>query len=111
MDVVELARQAEERGFGSLYLPEHTHIPVSRLTPAPTGDETLAEEYRRTLDPIAALGACAAVTTTLRLGTGVALAAQHHPIDYAKAWATLDHISNGRAVFGVGFGWNKEEMA
>ena len=110
-DVVEVARAAEERGFGSLYLPEHTHIPTSRLTPPPTGDETLADEYRRTLDPVVALGACAAATSTLLLGTGVALPAQHHPIEYAKAWATLDHISRGRAVFGVGFGWNREEMA
>jgi probable F420-dependent oxidoreductase len=111
MNVVELARAAEERGFASLYLPEHTHIPTSRLTPPPTGGDDLADEYRRSLDPLVALGACAAATTTLRLGTGVALVAQHHPIAYAKSWATLDHLSEGRAVFGVGFGWNKEEMA
>lgn len=111
MDVVEVARAAEERGFASLYLPEHTHIPTSRLTPPPTGGDELADEYRRSLDPLVALGACAATTTTLRLGTGVALVAQHHPIAYAKSWATLDLLSRGRAVLGVGFGWNREEMA
>jgi probable F420-dependent oxidoreductase len=110
-DVVEIAREAEARGFHSLFLPEHTHIPTSRLTPPPTGDDTLAEEYSRTLDPVVALAACASATSTLRLGTGVALPAQHHPIEYAKAWATLDHLSRGRAVMGVGFGWNREEMA
>lgn len=111
MDVVEVARAAEERGFASLYLPEHTHIPTSRLTPPPTGGDELADEYRRSLDPLVALGACTAATTTLRLGTGVALVAQHHPIAYAKSWATLDLLSRGRAVLGVGFGWNREEMA
>jgi probable F420-dependent oxidoreductase len=111
MDVVDLARAAEDRGFASLYLPEHTHIPTSRLTPPPTGGDQLGDEYRRSLDPLVALAACASATTTLRLGTGVALVAQHHPIAYAKSWATLDHLSRGRAAFGVGFGWNREEMA
>lgn len=111
IDLAELARAAEDRGFASLYLPEHTHIPVSRATAAPTGDEELAEEYRRTLDPMVGLAVCAAVTKRLLVGTGVSLVAQHDPIVYAKAWATLDHVSNGRTVFGVGFGWNREEMA
>jgi probable F420-dependent oxidoreductase len=111
LDVAELARAAEDRGFASLYLPEHTHIPVNRATPAPTGDAELADEYRRTLDPLVALAVCAAVTERLLLGTGVALVAQHDPIGYAKAWATLDHVSGGRTVVGVGFGWNREEMA
>lgn len=107
----EVAVEAEERGYYSLYVPEHTHIPSSRATPAPTGDATLPEEYRRTIDPMVALGACAVLTKSLILGTGVSLVMQHDPISYAKEWATLDHISGGRAVMGVGFGWNREEMA
>lgn len=106
-----LAAAAEARGFGSLYVPEHTHIPASRLTPAPSGDDVLPDEYRRTLDPMVGLAAAATVTERLLVGTGVALVAQHDPIAYAKAWATLDHLSGGRAVLGVGFGWNVEEMA
>jgi len=106
----ELAREVEARGFDSLYLPEHTHIPVSRRTPAPTGDDELDDSYRRTLDPWVALGTAAAVTSRIRLGTGVALVAQHDPIALAKQVATLDHLSGGRAVLGVGFGWNREEM-
>jgi probable F420-dependent oxidoreductase len=107
---VELAREAESRGFHSLYVPEHTHIPVSRRTPPPTGDATLPEEYARTLDPWVALAAAAAATTRIRLGTGIALVAQHDPIALAKQAATLDLLSGGRLVFGVGFGWNREEM-
>lgn len=107
----DLAAAAEERGFGSLYVPEHTHIPTERATPPPSGDDVLADEYSRTLDPMVALGAAATVTDRLLVGTGVALVAQHDPIAYAKAWATLDHLSAGRAVLGVGFGWNVEEMA
>jgi probable F420-dependent oxidoreductase len=110
MDFVELAREAEARGFHSIYIPEHTHIPTSRRTPAPTGGE-LAEEYKRSLDPYVALGAAASVTTKLRLGTGVSLVAQHHPISLAKSLATIDRLSNGRLVFGIGYGWNREEMA
>jgi probable F420-dependent oxidoreductase len=110
MDVVDLARATEERGFDSLYLPEHTHIPVSRVTPPPTGDAELSEEYKRSLDPFIALAAAAAVTTTLELGTGIALPAQREPIVTAKAIATLDHISGGRVVLGVGFGWNEDEI-
>jgi probable F420-dependent oxidoreductase len=106
----ELAREAEARGFHSLYVPEHTHIPVSRRTPAPTGDAELAEEYKRSLDPYVALAAAAAVTRTIRLGTGVALVAQHDPIALAKEIATLDLLSGGRFVLGVGYGWNHEEM-
>src|SRR5215218_2612700 len=99
----ELARAAEERGFVSLWLPEHTHIPVSRRTPPPTGDAELADEYKRALDPLVALGAVAAATEHLRLGTGILLPAQREPIVTAKAVATLDHISGGRAALGVGF--------
>jgi len=109
MPVHELARAAEERGLHSLYIPEHTHIPTSRLTPAPTGGE-LAEEYRRTVDPFVALGAAAAVTTAIRLGTGICVIAQRDPIVTAKAVATLDQVSGGRVEFGIGFGWNRDEI-
>ena len=111
MGIVDLARAAEERGFHALYLPEHTHIPTSRKTPPPTGQAELPEEYKRTLDPFVALAAAAAVTTRLRLGTGVSLVAQHDPIVLAKAVATIDLIANGRMVLGIGFGWNEDEMA
>jgi probable F420-dependent oxidoreductase len=105
-----LAREAEARGFESLFLPEHTHIPVSRRTPPPTGDEELREEYKRTLDPFVALAGAAAVTETIRLGTGIALPAQREPIVTAKAVATLDQVSGGRFVFGIGYGWNEDEL-
>ncbi len=111
MDTATLAREVEDRGFDSLYLPEHTHIPISRLTPPPTGDAELPDEYRRTLDPFVALASAAAVTEHIRLGTGIALPAQREPIVTAKAVATLDHLSGGRAVLGVGFGWNQDELA
>ncbi|WP_433547093.1 LLM class F420-dependent oxidoreductase [Streptomyces sp. CA-294286] len=107
---VRIARELEERGFAGLYLPEHTHIPVSRESPYPAGGE-LPREYGRTLDPFVALGQAAAVTERLALGTGITLVAQHDPIDLAKQIATLDHLSQGRFTLGVGFGWNKEEAA
>jgi probable F420-dependent oxidoreductase len=110
IDAVQLARAAEARGFHSLYIPEHTHIPASRRTPLPMGDGTLPDEYKRTVDPFVALGAAAAVTSRIALGIGVCLVAQHEPIVTAKAVATLDRIANGRFVFGIGFGWNREEM-
>ena len=110
MSPIELAREAEQRGFYSLYLPEHTHIPTSRRTPSPTGDAELGPEYSRSLDPYVALAAAAAVTDTIRLGTGIGLVAQHDPITFAKELATLDLISNGRLVLGIGYGWNLEEM-
>ena len=111
MPADEVAVEAEARGFDSLYLPEHTHIPVSRRTPPPTGDAELAEEYKRTVDPLIALAAAAARTTSLRLGTGVVLPAQREPIVTAKAIATLQNLSGGRFCLGVGFGWNEDEMA
>src|SRR5258708_2328341 len=111
IDLVRLAREVEARGFDSLYLPEHTHIPVSRRTPPPTGEAELAEEYKRTLDPFVTLAAIASVTERIRLGTGIALPAQREPIVTAKAIATLDHFAPGRVVFGVGFGWNEDELA
>jgi probable F420-dependent oxidoreductase len=110
MNVVELAREAEARGFDSLFLPEHTHIPVERRTPPPTGDAELADEYKRTLDPLIALAAAATATDHIRLGTGIALPAQREPIVTAKAIATLDQLSGGRFVFGIGFGWNEDEL-
>src|SRR4051812_49129582 len=105
IDPVSLARESEARGFASLYFPEHTHIPVSRVTAPPTGDDELNDEYKRTLDPLIAIGAAAAVTSNLVLGTGVSLVAQHDPIVMAKSLATLDLLSNGRITLGVGFGW------
>ena len=110
VDIVTLAQAAEERGFASLYVPEHTHIPTSRRTPAPAG-EPLAEEYKRSLDPFVVLAAAAAVTDELRVGTGIALVAQRDPIVMAKEVASLDHLSGGRVTIGIGFGWNREEMA
>ena len=110
IDIVELGREAEARGLQSLWLPEHTHIPVSRRTPPPTGDAELAEEYKRCLDPLVALAAVATATERLRLGTGILLAAQREPIVTAKAVATLDLLSGGRAALGVGFGWNEDEL-
>jgi probable F420-dependent oxidoreductase len=111
MNIVDLARAAEARGFSSLYVPEHTHIPTSRATPAPTGDAELPEQYRRTLDPFVALTAAATATARLRVGTGVCLVAQRDPVVTAKEVATLDFLSGGRFTFGIGFGWNVEEMA
>jgi probable F420-dependent oxidoreductase len=110
MDPVELAREAEARGFHSLYLPEHTHIPTSRRTPPPTGGTELADEYRRSLDPYIALAAAASVTRRILLGTAVGLPLQHDPIALAKELATLDRLSGGRLVYGIGYGWNHEEM-
>lgn len=107
---VRLARELEQRGFAGLYLPEHTHIPVSRDTAHPAG-VPLPREYARTLDPFVALGQAAAVTERLGLGTGVTLVAQHDPIALAKRIATLDHLSGGRFTLGVGYGWNREEAA
>jgi probable F420-dependent oxidoreductase len=104
-----LAVALEERGFESLWVTEHTHIPVSRETPWP-GGPVLPEEYKRTLDPLVALANAAGVTTRLKLGTGISLVAQHHPLALAKAVASVDHVSAGRVLFGIGVGWNVEEM-
>ncbi len=106
---IELAREVESRGLTSLWLPEHTHIPTSRRTPAPMGDP-IAEEYKRCLDPFVAMAMAAAVTTTLRVGTGIALLAERDPIVTAKEVATLDHCSGGRMSLGIGYGWNIEEL-
>jgi probable F420-dependent oxidoreductase len=105
-----LGRALEERGFDSLFLAEHSHIPVRRVSPHPAGGD-LPRVYYRTLDPFLALTAAAAVTERLILGTGVALLPQRDLIHTAKEVATLDLLSNGRTAFGVGVGWNREEMS
>ena len=109
---MELAIEAEERGFDSLWFPEHSHIPVSRRTPwgGQPGAAPLPEEYWRCHDQFVALTAAAAVTTTLRVGTGITLVAQHDALWLAKQVASLDVISAGRLDFGIGYGWNHEEM-
>ena len=109
IDPVTLGRAVEERGFESLFFPEHTHIPASRESPYPAGGD-LPLEYSHTLDPFVALGAIAATTERIKLGTGIALIVERDPITLAKEVATLDHISNGRVLLGVGGGWNREEM-
>jgi probable F420-dependent oxidoreductase len=106
----ELARAAEEHGFGALFFAEHTHIPASRDTPPPSGGE-LPRRYWHTLDPFVALTAAAAATERLRIGTGVCLVIERDPIVTAKEGASVDLISGGRFEFGVGAGWNREEMA
>ncbi len=104
-----LARLVEERGFRSLFVPEHTHIPVTMSRPL-NADEELPRHYYRCLDPFVALTAAAAATTTLRVGTGICLLIQRDPITTAKEIATLDLLSGGRFEFGIGAGWNKEEI-
>jgi probable F420-dependent oxidoreductase len=109
MRIDELARETEQRGFESLFVPEHTHIPVSRRTPFPGGTE-LPKEYSHTHDPFVALMAAAAATKTLRIGTGICLIIERDTITTAKSVASLDVLSNGRFEFGIGAGWNAEEM-
>jgi probable F420-dependent oxidoreductase len=106
----DLARAAEERGFESLFFPEHTHIPSSRKTPYPGGGP-LPREYTRSHDPFVALAMAGAVTKKLRLGTGICLVVERDPIVLAKEVATLDYLTGGRAILGIGAGWNVEEMA
>src|SRR2546421_4978613 len=105
----QLARMAEERGFESLFFPEHTHIPASRDTPYPAGGE-LPAYYSRTYDPFVALTAAATATERLRVGTGICLVVERDPITTAKEVASLDLLSHGRFEFGLGGGWNAEEM-
>ncbi|WP_300677680.1 LLM class F420-dependent oxidoreductase [Nocardioides sp.] len=108
----QLAAAAEERGFSTFYVPEHTHIPVKREALHPTGGEELPDDrYTRTLDPWVTLGTCAAVTSRIGLSTAVALPVESDPITLAKTLATLDHLSGGRVTLGVGFGWNTDELA
>lgn len=105
----ELARELESRGYDSLFVPEHTHIPTSRRSPWP-GGAPLPKEYIHTLDPFVGLTAAASVTSKLRIGTGICLMSQRDPIVTAKAAASLDYLSNGRFDFAIGAGWNAEEM-
>ena len=105
----ELARASEERGFESLWVPEHTHIPKSRKTPF-AGGEPLPKEYFHTLDPFVSLMAAAAATKKLRVGTGICLVIERDPITTAKEVASLDLLSGGRFELGIGAGWNQDEM-
>jgi probable F420-dependent oxidoreductase len=109
----EAARAAEEHGFDTFYVPEHTHIPVKREAAHPgTGDASLPDDrYMRTLDPWVSLATAAAVTTRIRLSTAVALPVESDPITLAKTLATLDHLSGGRLTLGAGFGWNTDELS
>ncbi|HEX4077742.1 MAG TPA: LLM class F420-dependent oxidoreductase [Rhizomicrobium sp.] len=109
MGPVELAHALEERGFESLWAPEHSHIPVSRKTPYPGGGE-LPKEYYDVMDPFVTLTAAAAVTKTLKVATGVCLVQQRDVIQTAKLVASLDQVSGGRFLFGIGGGWNQDEM-
>ena len=109
MNAVDLGRALEERGFESLWVVEHTHVPASRRTPYPMGGD-LPSIYWESYEPFTFLAQVSAVTTTLRIGTGVCLVPQHHPIALAKRVASLDALSNGRFLFGVGAGWLAEEM-
>ena len=110
MSAAALGALLEARGFESVWAPEHSHIPLSRQSPFPSGGE-LPKQYYDVMDPFVSLAAAAAVTTRLKLGTGVALVPQRDPIQTAKQVASLDQISRGRFLFGVGAGWNAEEMA
>ncbi len=106
----ELAKALEVRGFESLWLPEHSHIPLSRISPWSQGSE-LPKRYYDVMDPFVVLGAVAATTTRLKIATGICLVSQRDPIQTAKSVATIDQLSNGRFLFGVGTGWNADEMA
>ncbi|MEX2481882.1 MAG: LLM class F420-dependent oxidoreductase [Gammaproteobacteria bacterium] len=106
----DCAREAEARGFESVWFPEHTHIPVNRATPFPLGGE-LPEQYKHFMNIFVSMTAAAAATSTIKVGAGVCLLIQHDPIVAAKAVATIDYLSGGRVLFGVGGGWNVEEMA
>src|ERR1041384_345485 len=105
----ELARELEQRGFESVWFPEHTHIPASRKTPYPAGGD-LPKEYWHSHDPFVALTAAAMATTKLRVATGICLIIERDPIHPGKGNASLDMLSNGRFIFGIGGGWNAEEM-
>jgi probable F420-dependent oxidoreductase len=110
MSPTDLARELEARGFESMWAPEHSHIPLSRKSPFPSGGE-LPRQYSSVMDPFVTLAVAAAATRTIKLGTGVCLVVQRDPIQTAKLVASLDQVSAGRFLFGVGGGWNAEEMA
>jgi probable F420-dependent oxidoreductase len=105
----EIARAVEQRGFESIFFPEHTHIPTSRRSPYPGGGE-LPREYSHTFDPFVAMAMAAAATTGLKLATGICLVIERDPIALAKEVASVDQLSGGRVIFGIGGGWNAEEM-
>ena len=109
LEPVVLGKEAEALGFESLFFPEHTHIPTNRLSPWPGGDE-LPKHYWHAHDPFVALSTVASVTTTIKLGTGIALVTERDPILMAKQVASLDYLAKGRMLLGVGAGWNAEEM-
>lgn len=105
-----LARELEDRGYTSLFIGEHSHIPASRRTPYPAGGD-MPHQYRRMMDPFISLAVAAQATTRLEIGLGVCLVLEHHVLDLAKSVSTLDVLSGGRLLFGVGVGWNEEELA
>ena len=109
MTSAALAKALEERGFESVWAPEHSHIPLSRRSPWPGGAD-LPKQYYDVMDPFVTLTAAAAATTTLKIGTGVCLVNQRDPIQTAKLVASIDQVSGGRFLFGIGVGWNAEEM-
>src|SRR3954452_19276578 len=109
MSAMELARVLEERGFESVWAPEHSHIPLSRKTPFPGGGD-LPKQYYDAMDPFVSLSSAAAVTKTINIGTGVCLVIQRDTIQTAKLVASIDQISYGRFLFGIGGGWNRGEM-
>jgi probable F420-dependent oxidoreductase len=109
LPVTELAKALEDRGFESLWIPEHSHIPVTRKSQYPAGGD-LPKRYYDCMDPFPVIGAAAAATTTLKLATGICLVSQRDPIQTAKSVATVDHLSQGRFIFGTGVGWNRDEM-
>jgi probable F420-dependent oxidoreductase len=109
MSAMELARALEERGFESVWAPEHSHIPLSRKTPFPGGGD-LPKQYYDAMDPFVVLAAASQVTKTIKLGTGVLLVQQRDAIQTAKLVASIDQVSQGRFLFGVGGGWNQDEM-
>src|SRR5205823_12600009 len=110
ISMTELAPAAEQMGFESLWVAEHSHIPTSRLSPWPGGAE-LPKHYWHTMDPFVALTVAALATKTIRVGTGICLLVERDPIHTAKEVASVDAVSNGRFIFGIGCGWNREEMA
>ena len=109
LPVTQLAKELEDRGFESLWIPEHSHIPLSRKSQFPAGGD-LPKRYYDCMDPFPVIGAAAAATTTLKVATGICIVTQRDPIQTAKSVATVDQLSNGRFLFGTGVGWNRDEM-
>jgi probable F420-dependent oxidoreductase len=109
LPVTELAQALEERSFESLWIPEHSHIPISRRSQYPAGGD-LPKRYYDCMDPFPLIGAAAVATTRLKVATGICIVSQRDPIQTAKSVATVDHLSNGRFIFGTGVGWNQEEI-